>query len=230
MEPFLPPKRVTTEGQDKTMNCTQINEQLDDYLDGELTPEQAGLYDQHLVGCTSCQSKIGEQRALQARLREYGASSMPQPDPAFFDLAMARATRNGSKKQRNRWVMTGFGGAMAAALAIWMIGGVFFSTPQVNDAAVPGVTMALEEPRTLNLVFSSAVALADATMTVMLPQGVEIEGFEGQREITWMTSLKEGRNVLPLTLIATSTQGGELLATLRHEDDDRSFRVQVTII
>jgi hypothetical protein len=36
--------------------------------------------------------------------------------------------------------------------------------------------------------------------------------------------------VLPLTLIATSSQGGELLATLRHEDDDRTFRVQVIII
>jgi anti-sigma factor RsiW len=230
MEPFLPAKRVTTEGQDKTMNCTLINEQLDDYLDGELTPDQANLFDRHLGECAPCLRNLDEQRALQTRLRDYGASNMPQPDAAFFDLAMARATRNGSRKQRNRWVMTGFGGAMAAALAIWMIGGVFFSAPQVDDAAVPGVTMALEEPRTLNLIFSSAVALADATMTVMLPQGIEIEGFEGQREITWMTSLREGRNVLPLTLIATGSQGGELLATLRHEDDDRSFRVQVTII
>ena len=155
---------------------------------------------------------------------------MPQQDAAFFDQSMARATQNGLSRQRNRWVMTGFGGAMAAALAIWMIGGMFFNTPEVVDPAVPGVTMALEEPKTLNLVFSSAVALADATMTVMLPQGIEIEGFKGQREITWMTSLKEGRNVLPLTLIATSPQGGELLATLRHEDDDRTFRVQVIII
>ena len=90
--------------------------------------------------------------------------------------------------------------------------------------------MTLEEPRTLNLVFSSATALANATMTVVLPQGVEVEGFAGQREITWMTSLTAGKNVLPLTLIATSPQGGELVATLRHEDDDRSFRVRVTVI
>jgi len=98
------------------------------------------------------------------------------------------------------------------------------------NPSVPGVTMALEEPRTVNLVFSSAEALANATMTVMLPPGVEIEGFQGQREITWMTSLKEGKNVLPLTLIATTPHGGELLATLQHEDDDRLFRVQVTVI
>ena len=127
-------------------------------------------------------------------------------------------------------MMTGFGGAVAAALAVFVVSTIFFSAPQVDEPVVPGVTMALEEPRTVNLVFASAEALVDATMTVSLPPGVEVKGFAGQREITWMTSLKEGRNVLPLTLIATSPVGGELLATLRHEDDDRSFRVQVTVI
>jgi hypothetical protein len=90
--------------------------------------------------------------------------------------------------------------------------------------------MSLEEPRTLNLVFSSAVTLADASMTVTLPDGIELDGFAGQREVTWMTSLKAGRNILPLTLIATSPHGGDLLATLRHENNDRSFRVRVNVI
>ena len=67
-------------------------------------------------------------------------------------------------------------------------------------------------------------------MTVVLPEGVEVDGFPGQREIVWMTSLKEGRNVLPLTLLATSPVGGELLATLRHENDDKTFRVRVKVI
>jgi hypothetical protein len=90
--------------------------------------------------------------------------------------------------------------------------------------------MAFEQPQTFNLVFSSASALSDATMTVVLPHGIEVAGFAGQREITWMTSLKEGRNILPLTLIATSPAGGELLATLQHEDDDKTFRLKVTVI
>lgn len=212
------------------MTCTLITEQLDDYLAGEIAADQVASLDQHIRDCASCQKIVEQQHSLQARLKEYGASSMPQPDAAFFDRALARAAQNGTKQQRNRWVLTGFGGAMAAALAVWMIGGMFFNTPDVANPAVPGVTMALEEPRTVNLVFSSAEALANATMTVMLPAGVEIEGFQGQREITWMTSLKEGKNVLPLTLIATTPHGGELLATLQHEDDDRLFRVQVTVI
>ncbi len=67
-------------------------------------------------------------------------------------------------------------------------------------------------------------------MTVRLPEGIEVDGFAGQREITWMTTLKEGRNILPLRLVATSSFGGELLATLQHEDDNKIFRLQVSVI
>ena len=126
--------------------------------------------------------------------------------------------------------MTGAGGAIAAGLVLWMLGGMFLKTPEIAEPAMPSIVMTLEEPRTINLVFSSATALANATMTVILPQGVEVMGFAGQREITWMTSLTKGKNILPLTLIATSPKGGELMATLRHAGDDRTFRVQVTVI
>ena len=171
-----------------------------------------------------------EDRELAALLADYRDASVPSPDEDFYDRALARAVHEGHKRQRSRWVMTGFGGAAAAAMALWIVSGVFFTTPDVETPALPSVTMAMAEPRTLNLVFSSAQPLEDATMTVTLPEGVEIDGFAGQREITWMTSLKQGENILPLTLIATSPIGGELLATLRHEDDDKTFRLRVTVI
>ena len=170
-----------------------------------------------------------EDRELLELLKDYGDASAPQPAEGFYDRAIAKAVQAGHKRDRSRWVMTGFGGAVAAAMAIWIVSGVFFMTPDVDEPALPSVTMALEQPQTLNLVFSSSTPLENATMTVYLPDGVEIDGFAGQREITWMTSLEEGRNILPLTLIATSPIGGELLATLRHEDDDKTFRLQVTV-
>jgi len=172
---------------------------------------------------------LTEDRELLALLRDYGDASRPEPAAGFYDRAIARAVHEGHRRQRNRWVMTGFGGAVAAAMALWIVSGALFMTPDIEAPAIPSVTMALEQPQTLNLVFSSAEPLENATMTVFLPEGIEIDGFAGQREITWMTSLKEGRNILPLTLIATSPVGGELLATLQHEDDDKTFRLQVTV-
>jgi anti-sigma factor RsiW len=212
------------------MTCNLINEQLDDYVDARLDVADTQLLDEHVAHCADCQKVLEQERALRASLAEYGDSSMPQPDVTFFDRALAKASQSGTRRQRNRWVMTGFGGAIAAALAVWMIGGTFFETPRVGEPDIASIAMSIEEPHTVNLVFASATALANATMTVTLPPGVEVVGFQGQQEITWMTSLSAGKNVLPLTLIATSAHGGEILATLQHAGDDRSFRVRVIVI
>ena len=177
---------------------------------------------------TPDQDDSQEDLEIQALLKDY---PMPQADAGFFDQALARATHQGSRQQRNRWVMTGFGGAVAAGLAVWLISGMLMTTPQMPevDAAIPGVTMALEEPRTVNLVFSATEAMDSATLTVSLPAGVELAGFPGQSEISWETSLNEGRNLLPLKLIALTTVGGELLARLEHDNRDRVFRLQVNV-
>jgi hypothetical protein len=167
---------------------------------------------------------------LQRRLTEYGRSTIPRPDAAFYDRAIARAIQAGTRHQRRRWMLTGFGGAVAAVFIAWFVGGIFFTAPGLDNAEIPTVTMAIETPQTFNLVFSSAAALQNASMTVTLPDGIEIAGFVGQREITWLTSLREGRNILPLTLIATSPTGGELLAVLQHEDNSKIFRLNVTVI
>lgn len=167
---------------------------------------------------------------IQALLKDY---PMPAADAGFYDQALVRATHEGSRRQRNRWLLTGFGAAIAATIAVWMIGGMLLTTPQLPDtnadSAIPGVTVALEEPRTVNLVFASATALESAVLTVSLPDGIELAGFPGQREITWETSLKKGRNLLPLTLVALTPTGGELLARLEHDNRDRTFRLRVDV-
>ncbi len=210
------------------MICTHINEKLDDYIDGALHDAEIASLDAHIGSCDSCRQTLDRAQSLRRLLKGY---PMPAPDAAYLDHALARASHVSTKAQRNRWIMTGFGGAVAAGLVAWIIGGILMQTPDVTDhaASIPGVTMALEEPRTINLVFSSATELVDAVLTVYLPVGIEIEGYAGLREITWITSLQVGKNILPLRLIATTPHGGELLATLEHEDRDRTFRIRVTV-
>ena len=169
-----------------------------------------------------------EDQALQSLLKDYPA---PEPSAGFYEQALARATHEGSRRQRNRWLMTGFGSAIAAGIALWFVGGFFFAAPEATlpEATIPGITMTLEEPRTVNFVFASASALESAVLTVSLPDGVELAGFPGQREISWETSLNEGKNLLPLTLIAVSPLGGEVLARLEHDNRDRTFRLRIDI-
>ena len=212
------------------MTCTELTAKLDDYVDGLMDQTDSAALAAHIESCDYCRQVLEREYSLRESLKDYGESSMPHPDAAFFDRALAKAAQNGTRRQRNLWVMTGVGGTIAAGLVLWMLGGLFLKTPQVAEPSIAAIAMTLEEPRTLNLVFSSATELANATMTVVLPQGIEVQGFAGLQEITWMTSLTEGKNILPLTLIATSLHGGELMATLRHEGDDRTFRVKVTVI
>jgi anti-sigma factor RsiW len=213
------------------MNCTDLKEKFDDYVDGTLASAEAEQLRQHARSCDACQQLIDREQKLRSALSEYADSSIAIPGADFFDQALVTAARRGIRQQHKRSWMTGFGSAVAAGLAIWVLSGVLFNAPDgvVVDPAMPTITMALEEPRTINLVFSSATVLDDATLTVLLPEGVELAGFEGQREITWVTSLKEGKNLLPLRLIATVPTEGVLLATLKHGEDDRVFRLRVEV-
>ena len=210
------------------MNCEHTQRNLDDFMDGSIDTEQHNAIASHVASCDSCQTIIEREQDLRGLLKDFPVS---QAATGFYDQALARATHVGSRQQRNRWLATGFGSAIAAGLAIWVVSGFLLTTPQLPgaDLEIPGVTMALEEPRTVNLVFASTTALESAMLTVSLPEGIELAGFPGQREISWETSLNEGRNLLPLKLIALTPTGGELLARLEHDDRDRTFRLQLDV-
>ena len=169
-----------------------------------------------------------QDQEILALLRDY---PMPAASAEYFDRALVRATHEGSRRQRNRWLLAGFGSAVAAGAALWMVSVLFLAAPDlpVAEPTIPGITMTLEEPRTVNLIFSSAEPLEVATLTVQLPEGIEMSGFPGRREISWQTSLDAGRNLLPLKLIATSPIGGEVYATLVHNERGRTFRLRVDV-
>ncbi len=210
------------------MHCKDITENLDDYMDGGLDRTTAEAIASHAESCETCRVVIDRERELRELLRDY---PMPQAQAGFYDQALLRAAHKSGRRQRKRWLLAGFGSAAAAGLAAWMIFGLLLNAPQTPgaDATIPGVTIALAETRTINLVFASATALDAATLTVSLPDGIELAGFPGQREITWETSLSEGRNLLPLTLVALTPAGGELLARLQHNKRNRTFRLRVDV-
>ena len=180
----------------------------------------------HTSDIDDCSTKRDQE--VLALLKDY---PMADASTGFYDQALARAPHEGTLRLRHRWVMTGFGTPLAAGLALWLIGGFFLTSPNLPepDASIPGVAMTLEEPRTINLMFASATAMEGATLTVTLPEGIELAGFPGQREIAWETSLVEGKNYLPLELIALTPVGGEVLARLEHDNRDRTFRLRINV-
>ena len=211
------------------MNCEELTKHLDDYVDDQLDSQTAATLNTHVDGCPDCQQRLAHEQSLRKLLKDYG--DMATADAAFFDAALVKAARVGQRQQQKRSWLTGFGSAVAAGLALWVVSTIWFTTAtdEIVETPLPVIAMTVEQPRTVNLVFSSASALDEATLTVSLPDGVEIAGFEGQQEITWATSLREGKNLLPLQLIGTLPTSGVLMATLRSGDDDRTFRLRVDV-
>lgn len=168
-----------------------------------------------------------DERALLDLLRDYPA---PQAADGFYDRAVLRTVHEAAKRRRRRRILTGIGSAVAAGIVLMLMSGLFFNpdTPAPDDG-IPGVSIALAEPQTVRLLFASTEALQGATLTVLLPEGVELAGFPGQREVSWETSLAAGKNVLPLNLVATAPVGGELVAVLEHNNRNRTFRLRVDV-
>jgi hypothetical protein len=93
----------------------------------------------------------------------------------------------------------------------------------------PAVTLTIGEPRTINLVFDSAWALAEVEFTVDLPPGIELADRAGERRIVGQAKLTAGDNALPLTVVARSGSGGQLAARLRHGDQQKVFVVDLAV-
>jgi anti-sigma factor RsiW len=213
------------------MNCSEFDNNLDDWLDGMLEGAAAEAFPLHARYCENCAATLAGAERIQRQLATLGRIDRPVIRDGFFAEALAGAAKRAADDQRRRHRLQGFGAALAAGIAIVAVTLFVVNpapAPQPGDG-IPSVTFALEEPRTVNLVFAANEALDDATLTVSLPDGVAIQGFEGRRELTWTTTLSAGRNVLPLTLIASAPTTGELLATLRHGNDDRTFRIQLNV-
>jgi hypothetical protein len=173
---------------------------------------------------------VPEDREIAALLRR---SRAPAPPAGLFERAVDYALSEQErmrvlKRSRTRWLAGGVGAAATAALLLWF-SGALPPAPGNPERGLPTVSVSLYEPETVRLVFAAETALEDATMTVTLPDGIELEGFPGEHEIRWETNLAEGQNLLPLTLIAKTPAGGEMRARLEHDTRARVFRVHIDV-
>jgi hypothetical protein len=123
-----------------------------------------------------------------------------------------------------------FLGAFGLTMLTVVLTGLYVQRPSARRALeTPAVTLALDEPRTINLVFDARSALADVELTVDLPPGIELVTHPGERRIVARAELAAGDNALPLTLVARTGPGGHLAARLRQGDDRKVFVVDVTV-
>lgn len=69
-----------------TLNCKQVQRQLSNYVDQQLTPKLKVAIDHHLGGCNFCQHALESLTRTKNLLQYYVAPSLPNPDRVMTDL------------------------------------------------------------------------------------------------------------------------------------------------
>ncbi|MCG6937507.1 MAG: zf-HC2 domain-containing protein [Gammaproteobacteria bacterium] len=204
------------------MKCTDIQEYLDDYIDETASSVEREAVDSHLDYCTSCRQVLAERKAVRQAL-----ASLPvvEASPGFETRVFSAVHRQygaGIRKPGNRFI-AGFATAMAVSLALWFASTLY--TPQFEEQAPQMINLAINQTRTVKLVFETPTDLADVTLTVELPGNIELEGYGGQKQLVWQTSLTRGQNILALPIIATGNGQGELMAQLNYGAKTKQFHI-----
>lgn len=210
------------------MNCDQYRQNLDLYLDAEIEASVAGKLDAHLAGCGDCAAALSGKQQLRQALR---AMPVTPPEDGFLDSIVGQTVVSAHRNETWFWSSAGIGGAVAAGVIAWLILILPADLPApTSPADLEMVTITLNVEKTFRLTFDSGTELQEATLTVHLPDGVEVVGYEGRDSIRWKTTVTEGTNILELPIIVRSGKGGEVLAKIEHEGKEKSFGFAVTVI
>jgi len=204
------------------MECSDFARRLEDLLDGRLHALGRKSIEEHLARCPDCRQRHAHAVAVLEAVRKL---SPPALHPGFIDEALSRATRPASGAARPKWRPM-LGMALAASLVLGVALGVFFAT---RPDPVQAVALTIDRPETVRLMFNSAKPLKAATLSLALPENVELVGYGDRRELSWQTDLREGGNLMQLPLIARGATKEELVASLSHGGSSKMFRLKIEV-
>jgi anti-sigma factor RsiW len=209
------------------MDCREIKLSIDSLLDGELDTSAQAMIGRHLAECRGCRAAVAGAQALRDAL---AALPVPPPSTDFHERVICNTVRRAGGPSRHAL----FSMALAATLALGIGIGVLLApatstrTGQpIAQAALQHVALVHAVAKDVYLAFESAQSLQGVTLTVRLPDQVELVGYPGQRELSWRTDLAAGVNALTLPLVMTGGNGGELIAELGRGTQRKSFRLMI---
>ncbi len=183
----------------------------------------------HLATCDDCRAAAQAVAALRAD----GQRAIRPPSGAALTRAVARAARVRERPaivRPNRfWTGVAVGGALAAGVATVVVA-LMPAVRGLAPAAVPAITVALDEVHDVKLALDSPEPLDDAAIRVVLSGPIALDGYGEEREIAWSTHLARGVNELTLPIVASAPGGGQLLVEVRSGERRRTFVVDVRAV
>lgn len=205
------------------MNCEMSLNLVDDYLGGYLDGDTRLALEDHLEQCASCRARFAQDRALRQRLQ---AQLVGQPKAGFAERVLAQTVEHHQNKTRHHWSF--IGGAVAASIVIAVTSFVLRLAPQTGPEQARQ-TLALHQVTRVALAMDSREELKGATITLQLPDNVELRGFPGQRMISWKTDIERGTNLLALPVKGVAVKNGFLIARLEFGNRSKEYKVELNV-
>jgi len=213
------------------MHCSDVQRDIDEFLDGTLEETRQAEVRKHLESCDSCRQTLEGTRQLRSALREIPA---PAPRRGFLRKALRQA-RRAHRQPRGAgapgWFAAGFGSAAAAGLVAWLVlapvGPGQGPGPTPATDRLPTVELAPGRTESVRLAFDAPERLEGARLTMRLPENFELASHPGRRELTWTTELEAGRNLLELPVRALAGGDGELVAEIAHGDTVQRLSIRL---
>ncbi len=228
------------------MKCNELQQRLDDYLDGDLDAILVSMLEQHINACGSCNSKVQQAKLLQAELKQLvlnsGSNSEKLLDDAFVSSAFEKVRALYPEKNtatNNKWfklnAKTGFATAIAAGFSFWVVLTTFIM-PVLNTSTIKQSTVNIasnistlnlnvDEIRIVKLAINTPDGFDKVTVSVVLPPNVELKGHKNKHKLTWDTKLAKGNNILRIPLKAVNYGQGEFIAQLTHNGKVKIFKL-----
>lgn len=209
------------------MNCEDTYDRLVEMNDGSLAELEQRQLAAHLRDCDDCRAAS---QAVTA-LRQIAAQDEVLPPDGLFERVMRRSTNAGQRTASGSrfWLGTGLGAAAAAAAMVAVLATGILPESLRAPGDTPQYQVTLGEPRDLNVAIEMEKDLPGATITVVLDGGIELDGYAGQRELSWKTDLQAGVNKLTLPIVAVDNSGGQLLVQVEHDNKQRRFRIDLPL-
>ena len=206
------------------MKCTDIKTHIDDYLDRTMPSEKKISFEQHVLGCEECAGRLKQARNILTELQSF---SVPQPSANFEKRVFSEVRRQ--YKSESHWFdgfnfATGFATAAVASLAIWFVSSMYLPTTLLDEQPQM-ISLAMNHSQTVRLMFESDIDIQRASLSIHLPNNMELEGYPGRHSLAWSTNLQKGQNILALPIIAVEQGQGELFAQLSYGDTVKTFSV-----
>jgi len=143
-------------------------DQLDEYLCGWLSPDEAADFEAHLAGCPACQEECAVQRHIDRLLAE-GAARI-EPVPVLLPGRIERGVRAARRRQFGWACSLTAAAGIVLALGLWGAPAVFFPRDDGRPMAQrPTDPVHAAEPFVPQPVAAARVTLVDSSSAILVP-------------------------------------------------------------